>query len=76
MVAYYGMSDDDLITAHEAARIIGVSGSHVYEVIRSGRLPSVRRFGLILVRRSDAVALDRDGWPGRGRGPAPSEARA
>jgi len=50
--------DADLITQAEAAELRGVTPQAINELVRRGRLESVERFGLHLVRRADVLAFE------------------
>lgn len=50
---------NDYVTAHEAAKIIGVSHSTVTRYCKSGGLPSERMGHEILIKRRDAKKFKR-----------------
>ena len=65
-----GFRPKPVLTIHEAAVVLGVSGSRVRGLIGEGLLPEHGRLRTggaetILLRREEVERLARDGWPGR-----------
>ena len=52
-------SKNNLLTIAEATELLKISKSSIYEMVKDGRLPSVRLPGVrrVFVRRSDLEAL-------------------
>jgi hypothetical protein len=61
------VAPDELIGTAEAARILGVTQTHVHYLIRRYQLltPAGETPRAILLRRTDVERLAREGWPGR-----------
>lgn len=57
------MSEENLITVPEAAKIRQVSDVAIYALIKRGRLRSIEKYGVILVYRDEVEAFER-GKPG------------
>ncbi|MCH8611902.1 helix-turn-helix domain-containing protein [Arsenicicoccus dermatophilus] len=51
------MDDNRIYRVAEVAAYLGVSRSKVYELVRSGRLPSVKIDGVRRVRGADVMAF-------------------
>ena len=59
-----------VLTIHEAALLLGVSGSRVRSLIADGHLAQHARLraggaDMIILRREEVERLAREGWPGR-----------
>ena len=53
-------SPDDLIVAFQAEKIVGIGHRVMYDLVRSGEIPTVRRSGRWWIRRADLdAALER-----------------
>ncbi len=62
--------EDEMITTEQAARLRGVSGSSIRELIQRGRLRAKKMYGRLLVYRSEVMDFKKD-KPGP-RGPRKS----
>jgi excisionase family DNA binding protein len=51
----------ELLFVHEAAAWLGVGRSLIYELVKTGELPSVRLGRLVRVKRDGLVAMLKDG---------------
>jgi excisionase family DNA binding protein len=57
---------EQLVTAKEAAEILGISYRRVHQLVDAGFLPEAGRPArVLLLRRADVEWLAREGWPGR-----------
>jgi len=50
-------SQDELVTVQEAAKLRGVSKARVHQWIASGRLRKEVKYGRVLLRRDEVIAI-------------------
>lgn len=56
-----GMVDmSDLVTVTEAAKLRGVSRAAIHELVQRGRLRAERRFGRVLLYRSEIESFEKE----------------